>query len=298
MTLHRYLEKDNAATCRDAGLKFLADSYRSTIPLLFSPDQVALGALFLSTLQIDVDPIVANNKSEVTWLGMHYFSMECCYLEGIHTCLIPVQFSAIVYNFFVADSVRPFYGLHVLVFSILLYIVSIYIELLESVISEDCLNDVCNRMLDVYECEENVVDPELTRRLRSRLEASRHAKPSPNCIASSPNMGTYSSCSLLMIMCMVFLTSMFNVFTGTPKVEYWNSEAENYDSYLYEDEPIAPPRQVIVSKVNPRSTASISSSSSSSSSAIPDHVSAPKHYPDISYPSPQVPPPPPPDSPW
>lgn len=65
--LKKYYDKDNAVSCKDAGRRFMRESYRSTICIMYSPKDIALSALFLSTLEIDVDPIMTGTKSEVTW---------------------------------------------------------------------------------------------------------------------------------------------------------------------------------------------------------------------------------------
>ena len=84
-------------------------------------------------------------------------------------------------------------------------------------------------MIDIYESEVNIADPDVIVRLRRRLETSRSVKPSPNCIATPPVVPSSTSQQPII----------------------WNSN--NYDDFLNE-EPVASTRTVTISVVNSSQT--------------------------------------------
>jgi hypothetical protein len=60
-----------------------------------------------------------------------------------------------------------------------------WLDLFDSDISDEKLNEVCNLICDIYETEANVIDPKKALILRTRLAASKKLGPSPNCISSA-----------------------------------------------------------------------------------------------------------------
>lgn len=143
-----------------------------------------------------------------------------------------------------------------------------WLDLFDSDISEEKLNEICNLICDIYETEWMVIDPQKALKLRTRLAASKKLGPSPNGVSSgnSPYAPTQSSPD---------------------------------SNYLYEEEEEIK-RKVTVSMVKRSDDGSMTSTGyvHGQSNAQPPPP-PPQSSPYQSFPSPNCPPPPPPpDSPW
>lgn len=141
-----------------------------------------------------------------------------------------------------------------------------WLDLFDSDISDEKLNEMCNLICDIYETEENIIDPQKVLKLRTRLAASKKHGPSPNCIssASSPSAPMHSSPDR---------------------------------SYLYEEEEVK--RKVTVSVIKRSDSGSMTSTGYvQGQTHAPPPPPPPQASPYQSFPSPSCPPPPPPDSPW
>lgn len=144
-----------------------------------------------------------------------------------------------------------------------------WLDLFDSDISDEKLNEVCNLICDIYETEVNVVDPQKALKLRTRLAASKKHGPSPNCISSA----------------------------NSPSAPMQSSPDS---SYLFEEEEEVK-RKVTVSVIKRSDDGSMTSTGYTCRQTHSQPPPPPQSSPFQSFPSPSCPTPPPPappDSPW